>query len=270
MAKDDVCLQGFNLDEAIRLAIGSALMGCGYSLSDCKPAIEADGDLYRLVINNLKLEIVDGRDIDNGVSINNVLGKAYIHRLKGRGKTVSAYMTDKPVDPLVLIGGLYCLISKGTELLMAFNRVMDYLSIDPRIPFRKIHLLVDEYEYFKRLVEAAHRLRDHVETVSKLLGEVFILGCRSNGDAIILFRGVIVDGGTVIISPPIISSTKLYTEYGEKTSSGTCFICSKRIRRDLVSRLGVETISVGDYDCMLGDDPVRLLILIEKKLQASS
>ncbi len=270
MTKDDICLNGIGLDEAIRLAVGSVLMGCGYSLSGCDPVIEVGSKLYRLGVNDLVVEVVDGRDTVRGVSLNNALGKAYIHRLKDGGKTLSAYMTDKPVDPLVFIGGLYCLLSRGMELLKAFNKVMDTLSIDPRIPFKKILLLLDEYEYFKRLVEASHRLRDHAEIIAKLLGETIILGCRPSDESLILFKIIIADHNFAIYSPPIISSVKLYTEFGEEACRNRCFICSRMAREESTKRLGIETVNIGDYKCLLGDDPVRLLILLEKKFYSSS
>ncbi len=260
-----ICLEGFRDDDKkIRIAVGAALMGCGYEVGGCDPFIEQKNSEIIIVSGGRITTIIkEGDGEGDGVFLNIPAWEAYVHKLRLDGRPRSAYMTDAPIDQLVFTGALACSIGNTSDLVTAFNKVMDILSINPRLPFQKLWNLVKEYGCMKRLSEAAQRINSHAGRYRHVLGRTVTLGCRPSKGTLILIEGVIV-GDSAVYGAPLITTTEIHAEYSS-VDPGSSFICTDKSGGAGYERYGLKTIGINGLKCLIGEDPVRLLIILEKR-----
>ncbi len=258
-----ICISGYGLDETVYLAIGLYFAGCSPIYRDCESFIRDRRDKLVLTYNGRELSICSG---ECDISINNYRNGVYMHLLTIDGeKIVEGYITDNAVNKYILAGMIYCYLSRGYDLYKAFNESMKIFSIGKGDPFNYFQKVLNEYNGFNRLLDALERLVNNRELLRKTGSEKILLGFRSIDDKI--YDTMVYNrNGEIFTSRINRIDLKIYSEY-EIFNNGEAFICmEKRISENIDKYEGYRVTSFKELECIVSNDPVKIIILLEKIL----
>jgi hypothetical protein len=272
MVSRNIGFKGFNIQDLIYLSIGVFSAGC-------KPVMESYG--FNTLINNrgeyieviVEDEIagriyhgVEPKNVSEGIVLNNIRGQLYIHYMIHDGRYSEGYLTEIPIDHRIFTGYYACLLAQGMNCVEAFRRVMSIMSRGGGNPYRYYEIVSSEYEMLHRLYAALDRIMGNNDLLSNVMeGDKLVIGVRGLGDYVYVTNILRLDYGFMnnCIKP---FNTKTYKEY-EWVDENTAFICG--LNNDSISFLrekyGLRTYrDEKGYLCILENDPVRLVILLEK------
>jgi hypothetical protein len=254
-----ICMPELTGEEASRFLLGAIAGGCmpTEKREDC---LKSNNNGYTLSEPGLTVFI--GKKGGDGIHINIPLHGSFIHRFMINGKSLSSYITREELDPLIFIGMLMCRYKYRGDPIRAFNDTLDVLSINPRDPIAVLRGKAEAYDTLYRLTEAVERIEDKQDLFIGIAGEKMIVGVKTD-DNIVFYSELISVGKGLISSPIRIKSARLATQFSS-IEAGKSFVCSKNM---ITSRGSSKKIE--EMNCILGDDPVKLIIWLEKNISAS-
>ncbi|OYT37354.1 MAG: hypothetical protein B6U89_07445 [Desulfurococcales archaeon ex4484_58] len=258
-----VCIEGLDINDQIYLSIGLYILDCKPRISGCKPNIRFEDGSFIVSHNELDYRICVSRMDDCTVSLNNIKDNLYLHLLLSNRDIVEGYLTENRIDPRIFTGLFTCLIERGYSVKESFIRSMNILSIGSGNPFGYFERIVSEHYCFNRLLDAVDRLTNDLELLDRLIFDELLIGCRGVGETIYLTR--IYRGKPA----PLIGfveklNTRIHREYNV-FSEGSSFICLDRIdKKDVATSYGYSIKELEKMECIVGEDPVKLVILLEK------
>ncbi len=263
---DEICIEGYGLEDTINLAIGLRLYGCKPVLSDCSCEIRGGEGKYLIGLEGKEISICWEKDIDCTIVLNQYKRGFYLHTLNNEPKL--SFLTRDKIDHRVFVGILYCLLKQGYSLREAFEKTLETLSIGGGDPFKYFRIIVEEYNSIHRLLDALDRLVKNNELLGKLLRNNIVLGVKPVENKVYLVR---VHGikPYVYVSPLERIDTRINEEYRD-VEVGKSFICSEAVEtptiKELAGKIGYTIDSIEECKCLVGDDIMRLVIFLEKNL----
>jgi hypothetical protein len=272
MVLRNIGFQGFSIQDLIYLSIGVFSAGC-------KPVLESYS--YNILINNRNkyIEIIiedkivgkiyhgiQPKDVNEGIVLNDVRGQLYIHYMIHEGKSFEGYITEVPIDHRIFTGYYACLLTQGIDCIEAFRKVMSILSKGGGNPYRYFEIVSSEYEMLHRLYAALDRIMKNNNLLSNIIEkDKLIMGVRGLGDYVYVTTILQIDYGftNTCIKPFNIKTYKEY-EWVEKSTAFICGLSNEQVNF-LREKYGSRTYqNEKGYLCILSNDPVRLVILLEK------
>ncbi|ABN69306.1 hypothetical protein Smar_0193 [Staphylothermus marinus F1] len=265
--------KGFNIKDIIYLSIGVFSGGCEPSVSnELRPTlllVKENNGIAVIRENNVLSIIYDGYNAPTGIILNQKHGEIYMHTFNVGNERVEGYLTRSKIDPRIFAGLYACMIGKGSDQRKAFLEVMDTLALGEGDPLKYMKTIISEHKVFHRLNNALNRLIKNEELLRKIIYNKLIIGGRSLGNTAYVSAIIKTSHGFIkeCIEPISIST---YKEY-KWIQPNKFFICGLPNEiMEFASKYGSEK-HVDPYmgNCIVGDDAVRLVILLEKYLSST-
>ncbi len=249
-------------NEYMRYFVGLYSMGCtSMDIHGMNIRFKISDNTLELLLDDEKI-IMSSTKIDNGVWLNDKRGERYIHRILSDGRVISAYMTSKMLDKYLLAGIITCLKKHGLLLSRAVDEALQYLSLGDGNPFSYLNKVLHDYRCYMRVLNAIERILGN-KLIDKLAESVVSIGCRGHHSNNVFLSEIHNINGNYIASIIKPYSIELHDEY-KVFRKGSGFIClDKDINID-VEKYGYVIIELGKSKCIVGEDPVKLVILFEK------
>ncbi|ADI31756.1 hypothetical protein [Staphylothermus hellenicus] len=263
----------FNIEDIIYLSIGVFIGGCKPSVSsgsEPELVLVKKNNGIAIIRESNELSIIyEGINASTGIMLNQKHGEIYMHTLNIGNERVEGYLTRSKIDPRIFAGLYACMIGKGSDQRKAFLEVMDILALGEGDPFKYMKIVISEHRVFHRLNNALNRLFKNEELLRKIMNNKLIIGGRSLGDTVYVSAIIKAGHGFVreCVEPVSINTYKEY-EWVQPNQFFICGLLDEIVK--FCSKYGFEK-RVDPYmgNCIIGNDAVRLVILLEKYLSSA-
>lgn len=260
--------EGFEMNDIIYLSIGVFSGGCRPVASN---DVEAEILLLKknsgiAVVRNGKVVsmIYDGLEAPTGITLNKKHDEIYLHTYNVENEKLEGYLTSLRIDPRIFAGLYACMIGRGIDYKKAFLDAMDILALGEGNPFDYLRMVLSEYKVFRRLYNALNRLFKNKSLMEKIITDRLFIGGRGLSDTV--YTASIIKAGHGFIKECIEPlNINIYTEY-KWIHHGEHFICGLTSKvLEFAEKYGFKKYIDNNLgNCIIGDDPVRLVILLEK------
>jgi len=249
------------------IATGMELLGLE------KTKIELDRDTIILGIRGKNITITiysQEKPEDNGIFIvlNQKIKDFYVHTMESPGHKRQEWITDKPVDIHCFTGAFMGFYLKTSDPIAAMEEAVDIVkSMKNDNPVSQLWEMLSYYKKYKRLLESVERLlsrRDLLEKIALDKSLNILIGFK-NIDSSLTSSQIILWGKNIFSTQPV-RRVRL-AEKLPSFSNSDSFICI-----DISSiKTCMDEFSCNErYCCIYGDDPVRLIVRLEKILSVKN
>ena len=265
MIDNRLCCRGLEISELLFFGVGALMFDCMVEVEKCENSnVEFEGKQAKINLGDKTIIVCSGECVGD-IVLNRKINDYYIHLLydKGRDKQVDAFITTDRIELPLFVGALFCILKReNLGLRDAFNRALRPLMMSGNNPFKYYRLVESEYDCLIRILNAVNRLVSRRVLLEELLGEFgsIIVACRGLGERILVSK-IIASYPEPLVVGPWITIDK---ELKGIVKPGSSVLC---VPRDLTGlRKKIHLLRYRDYICILGKEPVRILIDLEKNL----